>query len=48
MINNIHENITQFWLAEKGVQFFCNTSANCKYGFWLAENTKETTKNQSD
>ena len=25
--NNIHEKITQFWLAEKGVQFFCNTSA---------------------
>ena len=33
--NNIHEKITQFWFAEKGVQFFCaheckmcNTSAN--------------------
>ena len=26
--NNIHGKITQFWLAEKGVQFFCNTSAN--------------------
>ena len=26
--NNIHEKITQFWLAEKGVQFFCNTSEN--------------------
>ena len=26
--NNIHEKITQFWLAEKGVQFFCNTGAN--------------------
>ena len=25
---NIHEKVTQFWLAEKGVQFFCNTSAN--------------------
>ena len=29
--NNIHEKITQFWLAEKGVQFFCNTSANYKW-----------------
>ena len=29
----------------KGVQFFCNTNAN---GFWLDENAKETTKNQSD
>lgn len=27
--NNIHEKITQFWLAEKGVQLFCNTSAKC-------------------
>ena len=27
--NNIHEKITQFWLAEKEVQFFCNTSAKC-------------------
>ena len=26
--NIIHEKITQFWLAEKGVQFFCYTSAN--------------------
>ena len=46
--------IFQFWLAEKGVHFFCNTSANLvtreqiTHGFWLAENTKETTKNQSD
>ena len=29
--NNIHEKIIQFWLAEKGVQFFCNTSANLKH-----------------
>ena len=29
VINNIHEKITQFWLAEKGVQLFCNTSAKC-------------------
>ena len=29
-IYNIHEKITQFWLAEKGIQFFCNTSANYK------------------
>ena len=28
-LNNIHEKITQFWLAEKGVQLFCNTSAKC-------------------
>ena len=41
-------------MAEKGVQFFCNTSAKLvtrvqiSNGFWLAENTKETTKNQSD
>ena len=53
-INNIHEKITQFWLAEKGVQLFCNTSAKLvtqvqiTNGFWLAENTKQTTKNQSD
>ena len=53
-INNIHEKITQFWLAEKGVQLFCNTSAKCvtrvqiTNAFWLAENTKETTNNQSD
>ena len=52
--NNIHEKITQFWLAEKGVQLFSNTSAKLvtqvqiTNGFWLAENTKETTKNQSD
>ena len=52
--NNIHEKITQFWLAEKGVQLFCNTSAKLvtrvqiTNGFLLAENTKETTKNQSD
>ena len=26
-INNLHEKITHFWLAEKGVQFVCNTSA---------------------
>ena len=26
--NNMHEKNTQFWLAEKGVQLFCNTSAN--------------------
>ena len=50
----MHEKITQFWLAEKGVQLFCNTSAKLvtrvqiTNGFWLAENTKETTKNQSD
>ena len=53
-INNTQEKITQFWLAEKGVQFFSNTSANCvtqmqiTNGFWAAENTRETTKNQSD
>ena len=29
--NNIHEKNTQFWLAEKGVQLFCNTSANYKW-----------------
>ena len=29
-LNNIHEKITQFSLAEKGVQLFCNTSANYK------------------
>ena len=29
----------------KGVQFVCNMNAN---GFWLDENAKETTKNQSD
>ena len=52
--NNIHEKITQFWLAEKGVQLFSNTSAKLvtqvqiTNGFWLAENTKESTKNQSD
>ena len=52
--NNIHEKITQFWLTEKGVQFFCNTSAKLvtrgqiTNGFWLAENTKETTVDQSD
>ena len=52
--NNIHEKITQFWLAEKRVQLFSNTSAKLvtqvqiTNGFWLAENTKETTKNQSD
>ena len=46
-VNNIHEKITQFWLAEKGVQFFCNTGAITS-GFWLAENIKETTKSQSD
>ena len=50
----IHEKITQFWLAEKEVQFLCNTSAKLvtrvqiTNGFWLAENKKETTKNQSD
>ena len=50
----MHEKITQFWLAEKGVQLFCNTSAKLltqvqiTNGFWLAEKTKETTKNQSD
>ena len=27
-LNNIHEKITQFWLAEKGVQFLCNTNTN--------------------
>ena len=27
--NNIHEKTTQFWLAEKEVQLFCNTSAKC-------------------
>ena len=53
-LNNIHEKITQFWLAEKGVQLFCNTSAECvtqvqiTNAFWLAENTKETNKNESD
>ena len=26
--NNVHEKITQFWLAEKGEQFSCNTCAN--------------------
>ena len=26
--NNKDEKITQSWLAEKGVQFLCNTSAN--------------------
>ena len=52
--NNIQEKIAQFWLAEKGVQLFCNASAKLvtrvqtTNGFWLAENTKETTKNQSD
>ena len=29
IFNNIHEKITQFWLAEKGVQLFRNTSAKC-------------------
>ena len=29
--NNIHEKIAQFWLAEKGVQFSCNASANYKW-----------------
>ena len=53
-INNIHEKITQLWLADKGVQLLCNTSAKLvtrvqiTTAFWLAENTKETTKNQSD
>ena len=28
---DIHEKITRFLLAEKGVQFFCNTSANYKW-----------------
>ena len=28
---NLHEKITQFSLAEKGVQFSCNTSANYKW-----------------
>ena len=52
--NNIHEKITQFWLTEKGVQLFSNTSVKLvtqvqiTNGFWLAENTKETIKNQSD
>ena len=32
--------IFQFWLAEKRVQI--------TNGFWLAENTKEITKKQSD
>ena len=51
-VNNIHEKITQFWFAEKEVQLFCNTSAKLvtrgqiTNGFWVAENTKETTKNQ--
>ena len=27
--NKMYGKITQFWLADKGVQFFCNTSANC-------------------
>ena len=31
MYNNLHEKITQFWLAEKGVQFFCNTIANYRW-----------------
>ena len=53
-LNNIHEKITQFRLAEKRVQFLCNASARLvtrvqiTNGFSLAENTKETTKNQSD
>ena len=52
--SNTHEKITQFWTTEKGVQFFCNTSAklvtraHITNGFWLAENTKETTVDQSD
>ena len=56
----MHEKITQFWLAEKGMQSSVtrvqtgNTSAKLVIrvqitnAFWLAENTKETTKNQSD
>ena len=32
--DNIHESITHLLLAEKGVQFFCNTSANYK-GFLI-------------
>ena len=54
MCNNIHEKITQFWLADKGVQFSCYTSVNfvtreqITNGFWLAENTKETNENRSD
>ena len=45
--NNIHEKITQFWLAEKGVQFLCNTSAKLvsrvqiTSAFWLAETQKK-------
>ena len=42
--DNIHEKITQFWLAEKGIQFFWVQITN---SFWLADNTKETAKNQS-
>ena len=52
-INNIHEKITQFWLAERGVQLFCNTSANLKHecklqmiSDWLKTQKKPTRTNQ--
>ena len=41
--NNMHEKITQFWLVEKGVQFFCNTSANYK---WFLIGWKHKRKHQ--
>ena len=51
--NNIHEKITQFWLAERGVQLFCKTSANLKHECklqmlfdWLKTQKKPTRTNQ--
>ena len=44
---NMHEKITQFSLAEKGVQFSCNTSANYKMvSDWLKKQKKPTRTNQ--
>ena len=46
MINNIHENITQFWLAEKGVQFFCNTSKKLVIRVQIANMVSDWLKTQ--
>ena len=46
MIYNIHENITQFWLAEKGVQFFCNTSKKLVIRVQIANMVSDWLKTQ--
>ena len=45
--NNIHKKLTQFQLAEKGVQFLCNTSANYKMvSDWTKTQKKPPRNNQ--